>query len=107
MFLNKNDLTDIIIIDYIKYITYNYNNKSFKYYICNLVKSLDINNNIDIINLYSNDLYNAIELYKSYNNNKLSYNTKNEFYEKLAFISLYKNLNPKINNILSKSNIFI
>lgn len=99
------------VYEFIKSITYNETN-SLCEYITNLVKSATIDANIYIIHQYCGDIYEAIELYQKYINKTndntyiIIYKNKKDFYEKLAYISLYRHYYPIINKILSKSMIF-
>ena len=71
-------------------------------FLTNLVKNNTIEKNKDIINYYSGDIHNAIEIYKLKNNNTFEYNDKKDFYAKLALISLYTKF-----NYLTKQNLYI
>jgi len=73
----------------------------------NFIKKISTTNNIQnnkiIIDYYSGDVHNAIEIYKLKNNNTFEYDNKQDFYAKLAMISLY----TKFHYLTKKKLIFL
>lgn len=93
----KNDL----YLEYISGIDANIH-MTFINFITKIVKKNTIELNKNIINYYSGDIHNAIEIYKIKHNNNFEYEDKKDFYAKLALISLYTKF-----NYLTKNNLFI
>jgi len=88
-------------LEYINGIDENIHN-AFINLITKIVKNNTICLNKEIINYYSGDIHNAIEIYKIKHNNKFEYEDKQDFYAKLALISLYTKF-----HYLTKNNLFI
>jgi len=64
-------------------------NNIFINFIRKISQTNTIENNNKIINDYSGDIHNAIEIYKMKHNNIFEYENKQDFYAKLAMVSLY------------------
>jgi hypothetical protein len=64
-------------------------NDIFINFIRKISQTNTIENNKKIINEYSGDIHNAIEIYKIKHNNSFNYEDKQDFYAKLAMVSLY------------------
>jgi hypothetical protein len=64
-------------------------NNIFINFIRKISQTNTIENNKKIINDYSGDIHNAIEIYKMKHKNIFEYENKQDFYAKLAMVSLY------------------
>ena len=84
----------------------NYNN-NLKYKeilvlsLCEIVSNNTIGQNQEIIFHYSGDVYDAISIYTKFFNNTYNFlNDKETFYKDMAYVSLYKYLEERIEEII-------